>query len=339
MSDYHTPVLIKETLEYLNIRTGKWYIDATLGGGGHTEEILKKGGQVIGIDQDQEAIQEVAQKHNLEVIKVEDHLEAHSKNLILIQSNFTDLKNIISKFRHPERSEGSADESLKPRDSSSSPQNDKQNSNSPILRFSDPPISGVLFDLGVSSHQLDEGTRGFSFGKDAFLDMRMNQSFGATAADLVNGLHSGELEEVFLKLGEEKYAKRIANKITEARKTKKIETTAELAELVKFALPRTKEKIHPATRVFQALRIAVNDELNSIKVALPQALEILEPGGRIVVISFHSLEDRIIKTTFKEFAEKAQAQILTPKPIEPSLDDQYDNPRSRSAKLRAIEKL
>ncbi len=287
MNNFHTPVLIEEVLNYLNIQKDLWYIDATLGGGGHTEKILKLGGKVIGIDQDEDSIKEVSRK-------LKNYI--NSKHLILIQNNFTN----IAKQDHK--------------------------------------VSGILFDLGVSSHQLDTAERGFSFRKDAELDMRMGKSLEVTAADLINGLNSGELTQLFEKFGEEKFAKKIAKIIVLERQKEKITTTGQLADLIKKNI-YSKEKIHPATRVFQALRIAVNDELNSLKEALPKAFDILEPGGKLIVISFHSLEDRIIKNYFRELEEKGSARILTDKPIEPSEKEVFENPRSRSSKLRCLEKL
>jgi len=336
MSNYHTPVLLKETMEFLNIQKDSWYIDATLGGGGHTEEILKKGGKVIGIDQDPDAIN-----------AVKTNLSKYSDNLILQQGNFSELKSVIAQ----QKAGGviairqNAGEAIS---------KNKTDSGSRISSLESPQdslqsgmtVSGILFDLGVSSHQLDTPERGFSFSKDAPLDMRMNPTFGATAADLINGLHEGELAELFEKLGEERFAKRIAKKIVETRKSKKIETTSELANIVRLAIHRPRSstsgveaQIHPATKVFQALRIAVNDELNALKESLPQALDLLSPGGRLVVISFHSLEDRIVKNFYKDAEAAGTGKILTPKPIMATLDEQYDNPRSRSAKLRTIVKL
>lgn len=200
-------------------------------------------------------------------------------------------------------------------------------------------VSGILFDLGVSSHQLDVGERGFSFQKDAPLDMRMDTQTAVRAKDLVNGLHKGELAELLQKFGEEPFAKKIADHIVEARKGKPITTTRELADIVRKCYGGGKGKVHPATKVFQALRIAVNDELQSITQALPQALGLLKPTGRIAVIAFHSLEDRIIKQTFLSFEEKGWGKIITKKPIEPSEEEIAANPRSRSSKLRVFEKI
>lgn len=198
-------------------------------------------------------------------------------------------------------------------------------------------VSGILFDIGVSSHQFDEGGRGFSFQFDTPLDMRMDKNLGVTAADLINGLTKGELVELFIKYGEEKFAHRIANNIVRIREERPIVTTAELADIVVRSYP-IKGKIHPATKVFQALRIAVNDELNVLKEALPQAVELLKSGGRLVIITFHSLEDRIVKESFLQFAEGGLGTVITRKPIQPTEEEIEENRRSRSAKLRVFEK-
>jgi len=201
-------------------------------------------------------------------------------------------------------------------------------------------VQGILFDLGMSSWHLEESGRGFSFLKNESLDMRYNPRNPLTAARIVNYYSSQEIEKILKEYGEERFAKKIAQKIIEIRKIKPIETTSQLAEIVKSATPHWyhRKKIHPATRTFQAIRIAVNDELNNLERALPQTLEILKPGGRLVVISFHSLEDRIIKNFLKEKAKENILKILTKKPIKPSLGEIKINPRSRSAKLRAAQK-
>lgn len=201
-------------------------------------------------------------------------------------------------------------------------------------------VQGILFDLGMSSWHLEESGRGFSFLKNESLDMRYNPRNPLTAARIVNYYSSQEIEKILKEYGEERFAKKIAQKIIEIRKIKPIETTSQLAEIVKSATPHWyhRKKIHPATRTFQAIRIAVNDELNNLERALPQTLEILKPGGRLVVISFHSLEDRIIKNFLKEKAKENILKILTKKPINPSLGEIKINPRSRSAKLRAAQK-
>lgn len=294
MSDYHIPVLLDEAIDFLNVSPGYWYIDCNLGGGGHTEEILIKGGYVLGIDLDKDAIIEVSQK-------LKDYIA--DKRLILCQSNFSKIDEVINNLKLEK-------------------------------------IKGVLFDLGVSSHQLEMGERGFSINYDAPLDMRMDNRGSVKAVDLVNALHEGELTELLTKLGEEGFARKIAKAIVTYRGRKVIETTNELAQIIASVKPRSfKEKIHPATKTFQALRIAVNDELNSLREALPKAFEALSPGGRLVVISFHSLEDRIVKTTFQDLVKEKGATLLTKKPFTPSGKELVENPRSRSAKMRVIEKV
>lgn len=302
MSSYHTPVMLKEVINYLEIKEDRWYIDCNLGGGGHTEGILRAGGRVLGIDLDPDAINEVAKNHGLQIDNSAQGLRAISSNLILIQTNFSNLLEVTNKYLQD-------------------------------------PVMGILFDLGVSSYQLETARRGFSFNADAPLDMRMNPNIGVTAADLINVLPEKELARMFWEYGEENFAKPIAKKIVEYRRRKKIETTNELAHIILSIRHRTKgDRTHPATRVFQALRIAVNDELHSLEETLPQVLEILGPGGRLATISFHSLEDRIIKNFMRNEEKKCSIKILTQKPILPSETEVQNNPRSRSAKLRAAEK-
>jgi 16S rRNA (cytosine1402-N4)-methyltransferase len=299
-----------ETIDFLSVKKDHWYIDCNLGGGGHTELILKAGGKVIGIDLDPDALKEVAKNHQLHLEEKNGHLQAISENLIIYQSNFADIDQVVKVL----------------------------NNNLTVQQFNNSTISGILFDLGVSTHQLDEGKRGFSFSQDAPLDMRLNNTFGASAKDLVNGLYEKELADIFEKYGEESFARPIAKKIVEYRKNKLIETTTELAKIVSSGKKFTGEKIHPATKVFQAIRIAVNDELHSLETALPKAFEILAPNGRLVVISFHSLEDRIVKNLFRDLEQDQLGTLLTPKPIETSEKEIISNPKSRSAKLRVIEK-
>lgn len=289
MSDYHISVLLQEVIDGLNIKPGEKYIDATLGGGGHTKAILQKGGKVLGIDQDSDAIS-----------YVREHVS--DTNLIVTQGNFADIAQIAQHFGFDS-------------------------------------VAGILLDLGISSHQIDEGSRGFSFLQEAPLDMRMNRSLSVTAKDLINGLHKGELIELFTKYGEEHLAKRIAEKIVLVRQAEPIETTGQLAQIVASVYPKGDKKVHPATKVFQSLRIAVNDELHALESVLPQAVHLLKLGGRLAVISFHSLEDRIVKRAFEGYAAKGLGLIITKKPIEPSLAEQEANRRSRSSKLRIFEKL
>lgn len=304
MDTYHIPVMLKEVISFLNIKPGSWYVDCNLGGGGHTKGILDKGGKVLGIDLDSDAVYETAKNFGLTVTKKEGRLSAESENLILIQDNFSHLSHITQTTLTS-------------------------------------TASGIIFDLGVSTHQLETAERGFSFNVDAPLDMRMDpSSTSVTAADLINGLHEGELAELFWKLGEENFSRPIAKKVVEARQKKKIETTNELAQIILSVRHRTlSDRTHPATRIFQALRIAVNDELNSLKAALPQALEALAPKGRLVTISFHSLEDRIVKDFFLNEQQKCSIKIITRKPVTPTEEEVEINPRSRSGKLRVAEKI
>lgn len=295
---FHQSVLYKEVLEGLNVKAGDTYIDATIGGGGHTKGIRQFGGKVLGIDVDPEAIKYVAKILKIPLQEKEGRLVGESEKLTIVQGNFADLKNIAERFGVWE-------------------------------------AAGVLFDLGVSSHQLEEAERGFSFRQDAPLDMRADPALAVTAADLVNGLTKGELDELFNKYGEEPASRRLARAIIEARLKKKIETTRDLTEIVERVAWK-RGKIHPATRVFQALRIAVNDELNNLKKGLVEATAVLNKGGRLVVISFHSLEDRTVKNFFKE---RADLQVLTKKPIVPEEEEILENPRARSAKMRVAERI
>ena len=232
MNNYHIPVLLQEVLQYLEIKPGGSYIDATLGGGGHTLEIIKNGGRVLGIDTDDDAINYVTSNLKDLGSKVQD--------LVLAKGNFTDIVSIAK--------ENGFDQ-----------------------------VDGIMMDLGVSSHQFDTPERGFSF-QPGPLDMRMSQTISVTAADLINGLTEKELVELFTRLGEEPFAKKIARLIVETRKHEPIRTTDQLAGMIKALLHGT-DGIHPATRVFQALRIAVNDELNVLRDSLPQAVGLLKPGG------------------------------------------------------------
>ena len=286
MSDFHKSVLLKESIDYLNVRPNELYVDATLGGGGHTKEILSKGGKVIGIDVDLDALDYV---RNL----------IHSENLVIEQGNFRNIDNILSKQGVTE-------------------------------------ISGIIFDLGISSKQIDTANRGFSFSKSGPLDMRMGSDLKVTAADLVNGLSEGELYELFYKLGEERNARRIARAIVRSRQSEKIEKTYQLAKIIEASIGRRRSKIHPATRGFMALRMAVNSELENLEEALEKSTGFLKKEGRLVVISFHSLEDRIVKKFVKGTSELVQ---INKKPIIPSDEEIKDNPRSRSAKLRVAEKI
>ncbi len=297
MNNFHTPVLLKETVDLLQVKKGEKYIDATLGGGGHTEEILRLGGKVLGIDVDQEALDFVKKKLEFRIQNAE---------LILAKGNFKDLEKIA-------------------------------HSNS----FN--KVSGIIFDLGVSSYQLENAKRGFSFLKGGPLDMRMDETLGVKASDLINILTKGELYEIFTKLGEERRALAISNGIVSARRIAPIQTTGDLLSVIQEAYGIKGEltdftRANIGKRVFQALRIVVNDELESIREALPQSLELLESGGRVGVISFHSLEDRIVKQSFIDFKKRSMGKIITKKPIIAKEKEIKVNPRSRSAKLRIFER-
>ncbi|MDP3941720.1 MAG: 16S rRNA (cytosine(1402)-N(4))-methyltransferase RsmH [bacterium] len=198
-------------------------------------------------------------------------------------------------------------------------------------------VSGILFDLGVSSHQFDTPSRGFSFQREGVLDMRMDSSLAVTAKDLINGLSKKELAKLFEKYGEEPFSNKIADCIVEARSMQPIETTRDLAFIIERRMGKS-GGMHPATRVFQALRIAVNDELHALEEALSASLQLIGVGGRIVVISFHSLEDRIVKHRFSSFADQGFGSILTKKPVTPTLEEVAENPRARSAKMRVFER-
>ncbi|HUD04920.1 MAG TPA: 16S rRNA (cytosine(1402)-N(4))-methyltransferase RsmH [Patescibacteria group bacterium] len=297
MNNYHTPVLLKEVIELVKVQLGKKYIDATIGGGGHTKALLEKGARVLGIDVDQDA---------LEYVRSNQESRITNHELVLTKGNFKDLGEIahLNNFNR---------------------------------------VSAVLFDLGVSSHQVDSAERGFSFLREGPLDMRMDKEEAVTAETLVNLLGKGELYDLFNKLGQEHRARTVSSSIVGARKIKAIQTTQELADVVAKAYgitgevsDFTKNKINQ--KVFQALRMAVNNELENIENTLPQALELLEEKGRIAVISFHSLEDGIVKKIFKGFAEKGLGQIITEKPIEAGEKEKEQNSRSRSAKLRVFER-
>jgi 16S rRNA (cytosine1402-N4)-methyltransferase len=300
MSDFHVSVLLQEVIDSLEVKRGKRYIDATLGGGGHTFEILKLGGIVLGIDLDDEALSFVK-------LKVAGSKFEIDKDIILAKGNFKDIEKIAKK-------------------------NDFEG------------VSGIIFDLGLSSYQIEKEERGFSFQKEGPLDMRMSKDLGVSASDLINGLTKGELYELFNKLGEERFALSISNNIESARRIKKIETTEELAKIVERSYglrgevsPFMKSKVN--RKVFQALRIAVNDELNNIREAFPAALSVLGANGRLAVITFHSLEDRIVKWQFREFEGKNLGKIITKHPITSLQAEININRRSGSAKLRIFEKF
>lgn len=306
----HIPVLLNETIEGLNIKPNGVYVDCTMGGAGHSSEILKRlneKGLLIGIDQDDFAIS----RGTTVLSKISD-------NFKVVKANFINLKDVLK------------DLNIK-------------------------KVDGIIYDLGVSSFQFDMKERGFSYNQDAPLDMRMDTDRYLTAYDIVNGYSENELKRVFYEYGEEKYASSIARNIVKEREKNPIETTFELVEVVKKSLPAFVKRAskHPAKKVFQALRIAVNDELNVLERSLKDALNLLNRNGRICVISFHSLEDRIVKVSFKNAVDvkvpkgvplreseiKREYKLITSKPIIPTSSEVEDNNRAHSAKLRIIEKI
>lgn len=313
----HIPVLCKEVLEGLKADNPGIYLDCTVGIGGHAEAILKQNplNRLIGIDRDLEA---------LELTK--ERLAPFGERVQLYHANYKEIGEILKRTVEGE------------------------GLSSPYY------LNGVLFDLGVSSLQLDRAERGFSFQKDAFLDMRMDQSQGFTAFDLINRASSKELEEIFVKFGEERWARRISKRIIEERKVGKIRTTGQLMQIVQSAIPESfqSRRRHPATKIFQALRIVVNQELEFLGEALEKAVSFLKLGGRLCILSFHSLEDRIVKDTFLKLARGCQCppwfptcvcgrkpviKIISKRPVTPSEEERKKNPRSRSAKLRIAEKI
>lgn len=303
----HVSVLLNECIEALNIKEDGIYVDCTLGGAGHSSEIIKRlseKGKLIGIDQDTEALK--ASKERLK-----DY-----NNVIFVHDNFHNIKEILEKLNIEK-------------------------------------VDGILMDLGVSSYQLDNGERGFSYMKDAPLDMRMNRENPFSAYNVVNDYSEEELADVIKSFGEDKFAKRIANFIVNRRP---IKTTLELAGIVDAAIPKKfkKDGGHPAKRTFQAIRIEVNKELSILNKAIEDSVEALNENGRLAIITFHSLEDRMVKNKFKELhdpctcpknlpfcvcGKKPKINLVSKKPIEPTKEEMENNSRSKSAKLRVAEKI
>lgn len=306
----HVSVLLNECLEGLNIKEDGIYVDCTLGGAGHSSEILKrlsKEGTLIGIDQDKDALKAAGERLN------------GADNVILVHSNFSDIDNVLEKINVPK-------------------------------------VDGILMDLGVSSYQLDEGARGFSYMKDAPLDMRMNREDSFSAYNVINEYTEEQLGKVIRDYGEEKFAKRIANFIINRRAEAPIQTTLELVDIIKAAIPARarREGPHPAKRTFQAIRIEVNGELRILNKAIEDGVSRLNKGGRMAIITFHSLEDRIVKLKFRDLADPCncpkafpicacgklpEVKLLSRKAIDPTEEEVLENPRSRSAKLRVIERV
>ncbi|HBZ10351.1 MAG TPA: 16S rRNA (cytosine(1402)-N(4))-methyltransferase [Bacillus bacterium] len=307
----HKTVLLKETVDGLNIKPNGTYVDCTLGGAGHSSYLLSQisgGGKLIAFDQDETAI-----------VHAENKLVEYKDKLILVKSNFKYLAVELEKLG--------------------------------ITR-----VDGILYDLGVSSPQLDTPERGFSYHHDAPLDMRMDLDGEISAYDVVNKWPYEDLVRIFFRYGEERFSKQVARNIESTRSKRPIETTGELVDIIKESIPAPARRKggHPAKRIFQAIRIAVNDELRAFEDSLKQAISLLNPGGRISVITFHSLEDRICKHVFKEMSDgpdlppglpvipeeyKPVLKLVNRKPIIPSETELDENNRSRSAKLRIAEKL
>lgn len=306
----HISVLLNEAVDALEVKDNGIYADGTLGGGGHSEEILKRNSslRLIGIDRDTDAISAAGKR-----------LQSFSDRITLVNSNFADIKQVLRNLGI-----------------------DK--------------IDGAVLDLGVSSYQLDNADRGFSYMKDAPLDMRMNQKDTKSAYDVVNTYDKNELTDIFFRYGEEKWSKRIAEFIVNRRENKPIETTKELADIILAAIPAGARDrgSHPAKRVFQAIRIEVNGELEILKNAITDFVSCLNKGGRLAIITFHSLEDRIVKQCFSELAagctcpkdfpvcvcgKQPAVKVITKKPLLPTEEEQTYNSRSKSAKLRVVQKL
>ena len=302
----HYTVMLNEAVDALECKDDKIYVDCTLGGGGHSELILKRiqpNGRLIAFDIDDEAI-----AHSKERLK--DY-----KNLTIVKSSYTNIKEELHKLG--------------------------------IERIT----GGVILDLGASYHQLTKAERGFSFSKDAPLDMRFDMESDFSAYDVINTYSENDLVRIFSEYGEEHFSKRIAKKIVEARRSKPVRTTKELADIIISATPRVKSYIHPATRVFQAVRIEVNHELKNVNFVLHDILDLLDKGGIISVISFHSLEDRIVKQFFKFESQKCRCndmickcpppkiELVNRKPIMASEKEILENPPSRSAKLRVARAI
>ncbi|MBC1357160.1 16S rRNA (cytosine(1402)-N(4))-methyltransferase RsmH [Listeria booriae] len=306
----HETVLLKETVDNLNIKPDGVYVDCTLGGAGHSAYLLSQlseSGHLFAFDQDSKAL-----------VHAKERLSEYAGQVTFIKSNFRYIKEAL-------------------------------------LEVGVTEVDGILYDLGVSSPQLDERERGFSYHQDAPLDMRMDQDAPLTARDVVNDWPYEDLVRIFFRYGEEKFSKQVAREIERRREVAPIETTGELVDCIKAAIPAPARRKggHPAKRVFQAIRIAVNDELGAVEDSLKDAMELLKPGGRISVITFHSLEDRITKQIFTEQAKgpelppglpiipdeyKPKMKLVTRKPILPSEEELTENNRARSAKLRVVER-
>lgn len=305
----HIPVLLNEVIEALAVRADGIYVDGTVGGGGHSREIARRlsAGRLIGIDRDESA-----------VLAAKKALLPYSEKVTIVKGNFKDIKKILHSLNIE-------------------------------------AIDGALLDLGVSSYQIDEAERGFSYMADAPLDMRMDQSADLSAYDVVNGYSLEQLARIIYEYGEERWGRRIAKFIVQRRAVKPIATTGELADIIDSAIPKgARQQGHPAKRTFQAIRIEVNGELAVLEQAVKDFADVLKPGGRLAVITFHSLEDRIVKRTFSALesgctcpsdfpvcvcGRKPMVRIINKKPILPDNEEVSRNTRSKSAKLRVVEKI
>lgn len=307
----HIPVLFHEIMDIMEPKPGEFFVDCTLGGGGHSKGFLERtspDGRLIGIDQDTNALAAARQ-----------NLNSYEGRVVFVHSNYQNLDAILNEYA-PDG------------------------------------VDGILFDIGVSSHQLDEKDRGFSYMQDAPLDMRMNREQSLDAWQVVNTYSEDELHRIIKEYGEERWAKRVAKFIVEFRSQKPIETTGELVDIIKRAIPKgaREEGSHPAKRTFQAIRIEVNNELGVLQDTISVAVKHLKKGGRLGIISFHSLEDRIVKEQFRYFASDcicppelpfcqcdkvSEVKILTRKPVTASVEELEANSRAKSAKFRAVEKI
>jgi 16S rRNA (cytosine1402-N4)-methyltransferase len=295
---FHTPVMLREVLGYLDLKPGDTIVDATLGTAGHSQEILKRilpGGGLIGIDRDEDSL-----------AVARSRLSEFGPACKFIHGNFVDLDTLLAGLKVEK-------------------------------------VEGILFDLGISSFQLQDAARGFSFQNEGPLDMRMDKNSYILAYDLINNLNEEELSTLLWNFGEERWHSRIARFLVKERQRQPIATTVELANIVFKSIPSRYHnrhfRIHPATRTFQAVRIAVNREIEILEAAISKAVAALNKGARICVISFHSLEDRAIKFTFRKAEAAGLIDILTPKPLTPTQSEVSVNPASRSSKLRAAERI
>lgn len=301
---YHVPVMLNEVMNFLNVKKGGYYIDGTLGGGSYSKFISER----IGSDG-------LLMSIDLDPLAIENFLKDKPKNVEVVNDNFSNLSNIVH---------------------DSKIFNDR-------LKKVNFKFDGIVVDLGLSSAQLDDENRGFSFLRDGYLDMSFGPKSSNDTTWIVNNYRPADLERIIKEYGEESWAKKITEHLINYRKKKKITSTKELAEIVAGAIPKKfwYKNIHPATKTFQALRIETNEELNVLKEFLPVAIELLKSNGRLVIVSFHSLEDRIVKNFFRNLKKSDDKiiEILTPKPVVSSQKEIEENHRSRSAKLRAIKKI